>query len=499
MQQFELSMPRDLLSKGLRSDRRAAVNTFGLTELLAAKPTEWGIIAIPPISEILDANDEAVQGIVRKWPFPVYFKGKWESLLVDETTLYASAEGPVTALDPLTLYRANDPDVVGAITGDGAWNFIDMHSAWMLLNGTDIIVRPAPNALNASYGDKYYVNNDFKARAGCFHERRGQMFLGGFSPSMVHPVWGVLERNMVCWSSIGGGDAFWPMFPNLVPEVAGGGPPLDHLQRLDSGYAVMPFSGTVQAVLPLGNNLMVYSDSGVAMMQPGAIRTSANVFPGWGTARVFEHVGIADRLAAVAGRGYHVFVDENGVLWRISIEGELTRLGYEEFLENLVSSGKEIVMSYDEREEDIYICTADEGYILTKTGLGRLENMTSGLSYYNGLRGVVFPNTLGFGVRTGTFDMGRSTLKTITEIEVGYRGVEEAQVTVHWNVDGSNTFGSSICKKLSPNGTVRMTISGRSFQVDFNGIGSANTKLDWIKINYQAFDRSSGRGTRLDN
>jgi hypothetical protein len=137
---------RDAIRRGLRRDHRAGPNLQGLLQCLGSRCTEYGSREFLPV---IDVDPNHITGttpytLSYAWPFPQVFLGKDLILIADQAALYTIGYGGAPAI--VTLYDAAHfgeatvptADIVG---GGGAWHFMDMYSAWMLINEKNIIFK----------------------------------------------------------------------------------------------------------------------------------------------------------------------------------------------------------------------------------------------------------------------------------------------------------------------------------------------------------------------
>jgi len=171
-------------------------------------------------------------------------------------------------------------------------------------------------------------------------------------------VVGVAKTNWVKWSKIGSFD-----FTQDHSNVAGERP--------------MDWSGNIYAIHKLGSGLVIYGANGISMMKPKDVFWDYKTVFTKGTKGKHAQINLKDQE--------HYFVDTEGYLWSLG-EG-FKRLGYREFLSTLSSP----VISYDEKNEMLYLCDGTRGFIysLTDGCLTKGPVNITGCIYRNGTQSLL--------------------------------------------------------------------------------------------------------------
>ena len=341
--------------------------------------------------------------------------------------------------------------------------------------------------------------------------------------------------NYVMWSSIGGGD--FPLclfYPELVttPGMVDGVPRLnigkygdetadpwifEALRKNEIGWMPMPFQGSVLAIKPLGNDVVVYGENGIARM--------SNVHVGLGATLSCQRVadfGIATETSLGGDEDQHVFIGTDGNLWTLFANGQLTRLGYEEFLSTYKTSTT--LISLDAVNRHFYICHGGQTWLLTPQGMSQLTIYVgvSGIVHTAGSPAAVFTdyhtnyasNDVVF--ETDTLDMGHRGLKTLTRVELGYSSTDSSSVTKRvfiryrttegglWAWSSSATafkdeYGSGF--PVNNDGVAWCYITGVEFRIRVVIQASAHFlnphesfALDWMNVWYMNVDKRFRRG-----
>lgn len=542
------------LQNGLRRESKGSRNLDFLAQCHNAKPTENGL--------------EQPTDIVRRlsfdgfnWPFPQLFRGRNITLLCKEQAVYAIDEDTwdtatnitqcgtlfdiSNRLTATTSYLFDlDKRVATAqagpistqdaayqkeiVAGGGAWHFVDMGDAWMLLNATNVIIYsptipieyyPGYQDYIAGYTDRRgaFISTRCPTATGCMF--KGRIVTAGFDASCLNDYWGHLRPNEIAWSSIGGGDVFFPYIrgfkdkgmqnPNQVGHSLALGTVnslhADYYQYNTAGHAPMPFQGSILKVAPLGDDhIMVYGSDGICVVAHYAEPTS--VLAPIALPRVGK-VGLANRAAVGVGEKHHVFLDTSGSLWHIDDQLQLLRLDYSEYLSRHKDT---IVISHDPEEDEFYLATKTEGFALnTKTELTQSDKYSlyttnqcpTTVARVNGeLVGVMFElGNKSVELVSGDMDMGTASIKKVTTIEVGISGPAEVEAAWEYRYTMEEPFTRTDFVQLSPRGTTRI---GCAFLTGRLVLRASSRKqfddINYIDIHYVILDRRSVRGARVN-
>ncbi len=511
----------ETFAKGLRPQTNLGRRQNYLTQCKYMKPRSWGL------RDTRDVTDPFAASVFGTWPFPQLVRGKGTTLLLSATTVQVVTEASPnwTAAAALTTYDLADPTSVKAITGSAVWHMADFFNVWVLFNGTTTVIKTAEHTMFGET-EKVYVQDDVAIQSGCEH--RGRLITGGFDPSNLFgddwfALWETwlynrdyrididldnIQDNFVAWSSIAGGD----MLYLLQPASAIAGPLaeagyddsnsfyMDLLKRNDMGFMPMPWQGSVLNVRPMGKGVIVYGDDGVAVMP--MIDDPAVSFG----MELLGKVGLASRGAVGGDEKRQVFIDPEGDLFSIDSQFSLTRLGYKEYLADLV--GQDIIISMNNQTGEIYISGEDSSnnqmtFILTESGLGQGYQQITGCFFAEGdLLGVFdepTDDTVALIV-SDLIDFGYRDQKTITTFELGARiGADVIlSVAVDYRYTTSAAWVRSTFKTVNPEGFARIQVTALEFRLVIKSTVDTAFELDEATIHWQPGGRRTVRGTNVD-
>jgi len=405
------------------------VNEYGLFDLYNLKPTAACLVPYDPVFPFVDETTLNLAGLSGVWPFPQLFFGKKYTILADRTRIFfIDRNDPNNVWYEPALYDANDSGHFPMeIPAGNPWSFADFQDSWVLTNGECVVFFPGVDEMQAGYTPLVYVNDQFKAKTVAAF--KGRCIFGGldynnfwtseqetfwkawFAKYVAHglthtktvggaEIFAPVDSNFILWTQVGGGDLMFWLFPkfNWVNSVIEKGYTdssydstkpfiLDLWLRNDQGWG--PVDGeAVRAFLPLGENLMCYTDNRVIALFNDAAHATIGQ-------RVVYEGGILGH-GAVAGDYYtHCFVDQGGELVRIGADLKAQVEGYREFLWPLIGDGIMVHHSKDPRDlkgiGEFYICTENKTFVfngeLYETGqqvksAHYLKSMTVGITGY---------------------------------------------------------------------------------------------------------------------
>lgn len=487
---------REALTKGVRSDARQGIGSANFSVYSGAKPTPHGARGSGTLSTFISSPTLSGAGITINYPYPQVFRGKKYTILATQTGLWYFSES-TGALTAITTYDLRSPHTTKSITSGGTWRFVDFHDTWMLFNGACTVVKS--NWLDPN---KVFVQNETTVVTGC--DFKGRLVLGGFDNSNFWSTawttvwnswteqareWGMTlsapGTNWVYWSPIGQATFIELMLASTaVNDIYGvwGGFDLEDprflegLRSLESGMMPMDYQGTVWNCVPFRDSVIVYGSEGIS-----AIKPFVEPAPTFGLIESVGSVGLASRNSVCVNKDLQLFVGSDGVLYSIDGKFQLTRLGFEEYLNPLL--GTEILITKDPNRNEYFISSDDITYHLTESGMGRYYTNLISAFYYDGPIGT---DTEFRGIRDSTadlstatltteiFDFGTGDLKTIERIQWITKNYTVA-FTVSYRNSRNESFVTTSSYSVDNRGWTYVGLSGIEFYLTISLTGSPLT------------------------
>lgn len=499
MREYSIEM-NGWLNKGLRPEYRNQRNEQFLLECLNFRPTESGLEALyNPINPFIVEVDVS-------WPFPQLFFGAYDTICAHRKELYLVDEDWALS------------SIGSGIVEGGIWQFIDLHKSWVLLNGECVVVK-YPYSVTTGGDDSYLVYDNsegstryFLPRTGCYH--KGRVVWGGpdaqglWSDSWDDTVWDVEDErigmyasqslpkirtvgsNFVAWSSIGGGDVFLP-FIGTDSETW-----LEYVRRNEAGFMPMPWSGSVMCTKPLGRGVAIYGTNGISAIVPYSEPVAT-----YGLIEIptLERIGIPQRGAVGGDAGGHVFLGTDGSLWTLSADFQARRLGYREYVKDMVDS--DILFTYDHAEGDHYLSDGTHSFLLNGQGLCQVGRAYSSIFREDANLYAVGPRfgNNGYLIETDIFDFGLRGLKTVKSVQLGCSVRQVLRIAIRYRYSRDDNWRLSDYVPINDEGVAFINITAADFRLVIEGFPgqAADTNIDYIQVTYQAPDKRARRGTSV--
>jgi hypothetical protein len=434
MREFELIFSEGL-KRGLRQEEFSPAVEQRLVECRNLRPRANGLLPLVTITNPFAA--------VVAWPFPQVLVGRNYKLLATSTQIYTCS-----ALWAVTL-------VLDSITaGACCWDWADFGDYLLMTNGSKMVKRTGDGGVWSSFTSSGAVPG---MKTVC--NFRGQAVGGN-----ITTTWHDCGPNYIVWSDIGS-TSFDPGLKN------------------EAGYTMMPFSGAVLRVLPLGDAVIVYGENGIVVLKPAQqYFAMAELLP----------VGIPSKGAVGGGDRGHVFIDYNGELWKLGPDLKPQKLGYQEYM-TLMDASK-IMVSYNGGEDEYYVSDGVYGYLLTPWGLCQTYQLVTSIAFVDGqLVGVTGSD--GVTTRqlvTDVVDFGIRSFKTVTALEFGVYGASAVYGAVDWRSNIAGTFTRSTWLTTNPTGFITPIVTANDFRLCIKSAG--DIELRYIIARVKNVDRRAMRG-----
>jgi hypothetical protein len=259
----------------------------------------------------------------------------------------------------------------------------------------------------------------------------------------------------------------------LINDGAYGGlqsPWREIMQRNEFGMCALPWQGTVLHQRRLGDTVIAYGDGGISALVPHS--SPVATFGVRDIQGLGHGIGIASRSAVGGSIDGHVFVDTSGALWRVTTSLQAERLGYDEYLADLLDD--DIVISHDPQRNEFYIAgTVDSEpicYVLTETGFGKAPWVPTNVCFTAGGLVSILMGSTAAGVEVVTNKFGarrRKDIDQITLVTLVTRDTDASgwTVAIDYRFDNGNDWVRTAPVAVGPRGSLRVNVSGLEFRV----------------------------------
>jgi len=452
MKEFDYTFDKGLVI-GLRPREDNPRNSQALTDAFNVRASKDGLIAYIPV---IDPTSSTVS----KWPFPRLYIGKSVNILADNSNIYEVSSG---------WAKTEVLDLGTTVTTP--WAIADFHD--YVVMASDVLIDRNPTTGLWSVVEPSSTMPLFKTCCNF----KGQLIGGNVNSD---------------WYDCGVGHVIWarPGSTNFLSD-----------KRNAAGYMPMPFGGEVYRTLPLGDSVVVYGSSGLAVLSP--ISSPA---PGFGVAVSYDF-GIASVGAVAGDDSVHVFVDEGGQVWAIGADGKVTLLDYKEFMDELTA--EDIVVSHDPQQKKFFIsdgtktfllatieATTDLGVVTKSYGMTEVYQHPTNVQFSNsGLLGIYNASSdAEFRIATDILDFGLRAQKTTQTIELGISASDDCYVAVDWRTDKSASWNTVGWNFVNPQGIATVICAGTEFRLKVKCDDYSDVNLDYMTIRFKLTDKRSIRG-----
>lgn len=454
MKEFFLPL-RDHLAAGLRRQEFTRSGEPGLDLAENLRPTVGGLRAA--------YSPFAPDGVTGSWPYPQMFLTS-QGILLATADAFSSLAGEVST--PL----------VQGLTPGTPWALADFLGYMLATNGAQRVARGPAEGGGFAWAGLAAEEEPGVPLAGALTNFNGQAVAGD-----LPATWQGAGANWVAWSRIGSIE-FTPGPGNVA------------------GFRPMAWPGRVLAVRQLGQHVMVYGDQGVSYLLP--VESPAPTFG----LREFDGVsGIAGRLAVCGTETVHYFVDDQGELWRVTDNHELTWLGYGDFLRPLLAEG--LVLSYNRQAQEVILSGATMHYTYShraKAMAGPAAGGVSGAAYLGGELVVVGPEAPDLqGAQallvTAPLDLQKRAITSLEWVEVVGSGVSGLEVAVDVRYSEDASWTRSSWRPASSEGVARIGVSGAEYRICLRCDLRSDLFLSQLNLRWKSQDKRFSRGSEAIN
>jgi len=421
------------LHKGLRVSPEQGRRDNWLAECYNFMVSEGGLKSYEAISQPFSQFDP-------EWPFPqIFWNSKIHILAYEDHIFTFTDENP----DPQLVLDLESPS--------GPWEILDFYDYLVLTNGSEMFYRDPEDGefKELETSDKIPL---FKTCCAF----RGQAFVGNI------PSWSRVPNSDECfiaWSNIG---EF-----NFEPS-----------KRNEANFFRAPWQGRVERLAPLGDAIVAYGDNGIIALAPMPESPHVGTKPLPGS-------GLLQELAVAGDQHLHIFLDKEKYLWKIGRDMMPKKIGYEEYIDKLVS--EKIVISFDTLYRRFYISDGERCFLLTSHGMSEVFQCPT--TVFSGQGFVAKENETFSRLRTSRNVMQYPGMKLTTAVAIGSSEVSSFQGLV------MNEKGTEIKVRGNPEGVAYPRLAGTRLGVgaEFEDYTSSQLSALMCSVAFQGKEAVRGR------
>lgn len=499
---------QEALQVGLRDDARNERNSQKLVTLDDMIPTQFGLRQVPVVT--CPVSNPALS---MSWPHPQIMNGEFNKLLMNKTTIHqmnTASYGTATALS----YEATG--AAAPATSSNPWELASFQeNIWFATNITNLVFNIPSIGTPATKCEVIQRSGAWGVNTLCNHNGRlvfGGIDTSGTPPSTLATVFAqwremdhsehvtlgentTLGMNWIMYSEMGGGARDVPFFAfmsifhkkggataDAVPSDAVMGLIKTRMEAGDIGFYPLKSEGPIIRLLPLGDDLIAYTTSGVYALRYTERGYMEQEVLNIGV-RYSGHVGGSERE--------HLFItQQNDVyLWRAGSGPE--KLNYSEFISGMTAAS--IVVCHDPDEGYFTIADGTKCYTRTLTGFSRTDciipSSLARLQNYTGLAGTPIneAGTVPASLTTDLFDGGFRSVHEITYVNIATAesGTNDWSIEVGWRMNKGDAITWTSPENFDDRGKVRVNVSGIEFQLRLTATDRTKVDLDRIDVEFR--------------
>jgi hypothetical protein len=313
-----------------------------------------------------------------------------------------------------------------ATTDNGLWSCADFGYYLIFANGVDNVIRTPDGSFN--------VDNDTIPVANWVCTHRGRLHLAASSDyaSRVLEIMGAQLSGLDSDKYIHNNFGIWTKVGELKFQSY-----KDVDRTNTSGYMPMEYSGKLLRCEPLKNHVIYYGENGIS-----ALTLAGNNY----AMTTLHTTGIMDSGSVCVngvhdGITAHYFVDADGYLYVIDATLEMTKLWYQEFMDDTP-----VRMCYNIRRDEVLInFDNDETFVFSKDGLSKITGDIQDMAELDGTRLVHAPAAItqdDLTITTNIFDMGTTCQKYMWGFTANISATEDVSVVIYYRKERSDSWSS---------------------------------------------------------
>jgi hypothetical protein len=226
---------------------------------------------------------------------------------------------------------------------------------------------------------------------------------------------------------------------------------------------------------------------------PATYGASGTVLP------ILSGLGVYDRGSVAGNDEIHYWIDPTGNLWSLTNQLQLNNLGYQEYFKEFVDNGESVVGTYDAIEGDFYFSSLERSFLITTSGVSRGLYKFPTFTSWGGKRYALERaqgNLSGryASLETNAFDIRDRSRKTVTAVNVGYRGGGTVEVAVRFKDTPTGTWKLSRWVRVSQEGNASIRVQALEHRILVRASDPTTFELEYINVKVQRDDRRWRRG-----
>lgn len=497
----------EALRVGLRDDARNERNSQKLVTLDDLIATRFGLRQVPTVSHPVTSPTLSMS-----WPHPQIMNGEHNKLLMNKTTIHQMDPSNYATATALTYDTTGNGDSAPA-TSSNPWELASFtENVWFATNITNLAFNMP--AIDTPASKCFVINASGAWSCNTLTNHHGRLVMGGVAagggggalPTTLtdffdewkamdhseHVTIGentALGKNCLVYSEMGGGARDVPFFAFMsmfeyegTPSAAVIGMIRSNIDQGLIGFYPLRSEGDIVRLLPLGNDLIAYTTSGVYSLRQTEMGYIEQEVLNIGV-RYSGHVG--------GSESEHLFITQQNDVYRWRAGSGPEKLNYAEFIATMTAAN--IVVCHDPDEGYFTIADGTKCFTRTLTGFAKTDciipSSLARLQNYTGLAGTPIneAGTVPASLTTDLFDGGFRNVHEITYVNIATAesDTNDWAIEVGWRMNKQDAITWTDPQDFDDRGKARVNVSGTEFQLRLTADDRTAVDLDRIDVEFR--------------
>ena len=497
--------------KGLRMGGKSGIyypDRPGLLSLSNLRIKNNRIEGLTFYNDLIVNNEYIFNSITKDWPYPQAF---FANQMNDSCIGYLLTASKLYKIDSnyelteVSMYNYLSNSNTDVPTADAEkWQYVSHDGSIFFTNTKDIVFKRYELSLQG-LAEKVFILTSKGCNALCYH--KGRYLFGGFNSSILtnnqrtqfssyFSQEGITlnfdspnDKQCVWWSQLGGANVLHPfVYQEIENNYLGKSFILtenDYLKpylRMDSGFAYC--ESDVYGLESLDNNVLI-----LCAEQLYVLRYVTQPFRTYGKF-ILDAPGMLNLNCSCKIKDNILYIGTDYNLYLVSRDLKIQKLEYNEYISQLDKN--DIIMTYDNIEEECFISDGSISYVLGRNGLSQYQRGIISGHTVNGVYKTIHVNlgTLGLQddsieFKTEALSFGTQTIKRLTNVYINGdfgNNLSNLKVSIGYRYNLTSDYSFTEWRRVNDIGQAAMYVAGVDFII--------KVKLDDLGLTTEMSDSS---------